>query len=174
MSRKVYRIDNSTFSGLGGRNKGYGFKLGNGDGEYNLTSDGKRIKQAFRVYHFLEKTKEGVDIYYCLDRHGNKRLFCKLVGDDPTLYPFLGNTKYSQNIFIVDNNGKNEPRFIEEGKELSLEEMLKSQLQGHGQNIYLWDPVLERIGMADKSNLDVLINLNDLLRKLYSEIQAKK
>src|SRR3989344_9327081 len=91
---------------------------------------------------------EYVNNYSCsyVDRGGHKRFVFRLIGNE--FYFF--NNEYFQEAFIVDKNRKEEIKFIEGGKELTLEEMLKSQLSGSGNFFYFKLPFSKDLTIGEK------------------------
>ena len=118
----------------------------------------------FRKIILLERVNGNV--YGYVDRNGNKRFAFRLVGDK--FYSF--DNEYLQEAFIVDKNGKEEIKFREGGKELTLEEMLISQLNGSGNFVYFKLPFSKDLSIGEKSDLRKLRRIDPYLERICSEM----
>ena len=131
---------------------------------YKLNNELEVEGEGFRKIILLENVNG--NIYSYVDRDGHKRFAYKLIGDK--FYSF--NNEYFQEVFIINNNGKEEITFREGGNELSLEEMLKSQLNGPGKFIYFKHPFNEVLSVGKKSELERLRRIDPYLEKICSEM----
>lgn len=116
----------------------------------------------------LEPTKYP-NVFSYVDRNGYTRFMFKLVGRDK--FYSLGGNHFQE--IILSNEGK-EVSFRDQIGILSLEEILKSQLEGKGAYVYFWDNENKKVEIGDKSDLKILVNRDPILALVYSELQPKK
>jgi len=106
----------------------------------------------------LEHIKD--DSFSYVDRNGNKRFVYQLL--DGSFY-FFGDSKYFQEAFSIEKDGTEKIKFREGGMELSLEEMIMSQLKGKGNYFYFKDPFIPRLRIGNKSDLDKLARIDPIV-----------
>ena len=125
-----------------------------------------------RIISPLEPT-ENKDVFNYVDREGNLRFAYRLIQDPFGLikdkFYFFGNKAP----LILFKDDKSQPIFIDKKSELTLEDMMLSQLKGNGNRFYFIDPE-NNIKIGHRDDIKNLIEVNSLLKKVYSGLEIKK